>query len=507
MVHRTRESESGSPAPSHRASDNCDESKRKSKSKSKSKSKPRLSGLGSRTIRPVRNIRERRETTFRHPSSVREMQMRTEDSSEIDDVDVDVGSDVDEYLTPPRRRVYAQPYYYHSPDPSPLKRSSQSYYYSPPSSAAASTTHRQYIQQHQQSPPAQKEYPLVLLHCNILPPTLNLPAAIGVPNQEILEEVLPPQYWRRWKLLEEKTGYGSVQDRGVLIAHPQDMYDLLEERLLESLELQRPRLYGGHFLAPEEESEVENKGYDGNDMQRGEEESCTDEEQGETCPDCGRKVVGYSDDDNSGKRKWEIRVFAANGLMKEGAWAAAWKEMEKVDVEVGLWLPSEVRRELERRVSMQDGSTIRYDYDFGERSSSSPLISPKTIPENGIGNSPFIPSMTTPTQDQIDGLYDKPILKHQNPFRPATESQQQADINHQTLLKNYLRILTSDRRNIAIVVLSVLAVVLAVAALRLRVGMPSLFLLDSGPGLWSGSMLSVSQGSGFGKELVKTGDV
>ncbi|KAB8257228.1 fungal-specific transcription factor domain-containing protein [Aspergillus pseudonomiae] len=179
-------------------------------------------------------------SVFRKSSSVRAMQMHTEDEGD------------GEYLTPPKRRGG----HHMSDGSSQLKRSS---YYSPTGLVAKQKS--------------QKDYPLVLLHCNLLPPSLPIPGLVDYPDQKLLREVLPPEYWRRWKLLEEKIGSVVLRERGVLISHPEDMYDLLEERLLESLELQRPRFDHGHFLG-HEETDTDR------DSQFTAEESATDDEQG-----------------------------------------------------------------------------------------------------------------------------------------------------------------------------------------------------------------------------------
>ncbi|KMU82467.1 hypothetical protein CIHG_00249 [Coccidioides immitis H538.4] len=132
------------------------------------------------------------------------------------------------------------------------------------------------------------------------------------------------------------------RDRAVLISHPQEAYDVLEERLLESLELIRPRLAYGHFFGSED-----GKGSSGDNDSDEESECVIDAGEGAKCRDCGHTVLKNPE---GGERKWEVRIYAANGLMRAGAWAAAWKDMEKVDVEVGLWLPVDIRRDLERRM-------------------------------------------------------------------------------------------------------------------------------------------------------------
>lgn len=390
----------------------------------------------------IRTIRQR-EGAFRKPSSVRAMQMHTED--EADD---------DEYLTPPRRRGGLR-----SPGSSPLKRSP---YYSPTTGKAP--------------PKPKKEYPLVLLHCNLLAPSLPVAGASLPRNQGIVEEMLPVEYWKRWRRLQEKVGSGVTRDRGVLISHPEDLYDMLEERLLESLELQRARLHQGHFLGGEEryhggegdEDGSERGDYDEYCSDR--EESETDGEQGDECPDCGGRVQKH--DSN---RKWEIRVFAANGLMRAGAWAAAWKEMEKVDVEVGLWLPSDVRRSLEKRLA-EEQAVLKEDFD--SRSTFDPTqnyIDPRRLSiqsHSRTGSDPRSfqaspPPKPVPVAMRMDIESDERTLQPEARIEKVDESKKetkQPQIALQTLLINYIRVLAGDRRNIALVLMSILVVFLAIGA-------------------------------------------
>lgn len=373
--------------------------------------------------RAVHTIRQR-EGTFRKPSSVRAMQMHTEDEA-----------DYEYHLTPPKRRgsQRTSDFSIRSAGSSPFKRSP---FYSPTAAAG--------------KPKIKKEYPLVLLHCTLLSPSLPVAGLVAHPDRKkILSEVLPSVYWKRWKLLEEKIGSGILRDRGVLISHPEDMYDLLEERLLESLELQVPRLDHGHFLGRDEtESDREDR--------LAKEDSSTEDE-GDECPDCGGRVLRHNT-----TRKWEVKVFAANGMMRAGAWAAAWKEMEKVDVEVSVWLPSHVRAELEERVA-EDSSHI--DNGFGQ-----PLLQE---PGNIISGPPNL-TLTPAPQKAGSGSHatqhrdrsPSPVTTRHRPQDNKTcESNARKpseEIDLQTLLVNYIRVLANDRRNIAIVFLSVLVVFVAI---------------------------------------------
>ena len=389
---------------------------------------------------PFKNINaiRRREAAFRKPSSVRAMQMHTEDEGD------------DDFLTPPKRRSGARlsDISMRSAGSSPIKRSP---YYSPSGSAS--------------KPKPKKEYPLVLLHCTLLPPSLPIPGLTDTPDQKILREVLPREYWRRWKLLQEKVGSGVVRDRGVLISHPEDMYDLLEDRLLESLELQRPRFDHGHFLGRDEAVSEEEETLPG-------EESATDDEQGEPCPDCGGRVIRHRDTG----RKWEIKVFAANGLMRAGAWAAAWGEMEKVDVEVGLWLPSEVRRELEKRLlenqiyQMETRLPVPQlrgppSSEAGPAFEDEPISAMHHEPQStslesekrrsGILESQAPPDRRPPPSDNIPCQYF---------------STPPAEIDLNTLLVNYARVLASDPRN---VIMGFLAILVAFLVTGSRSGVSS----------------------------------
>lgn len=364
----------------------------------------------------LRTIRQR-EAAFRKPSSVRAMQMHTED--EADD---------DEYLTPPRRRGGMR-----SPGSSPLKRSP---YYSPNASANKPTK-------------VKKEFPLVLLHCNLLAPSLPVLGAAEPQNQRVVEEVLPSIYWKRWRKLQDKVGAGVLRDRGVLISHPEDLYDVLEERLLESLELQRPRLGQGHFLGREDSGD----GSEGEASDRWASE--TDGEQGEECPDCGVRVLRHGD----GNRKWEIKVFAANGLMRAGAWAAAWKEMEKVDVEVGVWLPSDVRRALEKRLAeesaanalLRSSSAVDYKAMF-EADSRRHSVRTHSRMVSDAGSLPASKPPASPAPAAVE------------PGGPQTGHGKQSDVALQTLVINYIRVLASDKRNVALVIMSALVVFLAIGS-------------------------------------------
>lgn len=360
-----------------------------------------------------------RNSPFRHPSSVKAIQMQTEDEED------------EEVMSPSRRRAMFRG----SPTSirslgSPLLR--RHGYHS-----AGNTPKR--------SSPIKRENPLVLLHCTILQPTVNLGPDMALPDRQILEKVLPAQYARRWKLLEEKiSGSGLLRDRGLLIQHPQEDYGLLEERLLESLELQKPRLENGHYNN-HEASDSENESSEEKS------EQSPSEDKG-SCMDCGCHV-NHRDD----RRKWDVKFYAANGLMKEGAWTAAWKEIERVDVQISLWLPYEVKSEVEKKIKEEIAVAAEME-----------KMKAAELTVNGPQ-----PSQNIVSQDEIDGLDDKrdikalPRPKTQtaerdiSAYRHARTRKRNQDPDLYTLIINSIRVLASDKRNI-ITVISMLIAVLAV---------------------------------------------
>lgn len=184
-----------------------------------------------------------------------------------------------------------------------------------------------------------KEYPLILLHVTVLPLQWKYSHAMNAEVPESLKNIRDS-----WKLLQNKLG-DTVLERGVLLAHPQDSYEVLEERLLEALELPvRPRakiLKCGHYMGPTD-SDVQSS-----DEELGESWAVEKREDRNWCDVCRRSVrledIGVADLD----KRFVIKIYASNGLMRAGAWAAAWREMERVDVEIEPFIEVDLHAELE----------------------------------------------------------------------------------------------------------------------------------------------------------------
>ena len=277
-----------------------------------------------------------------------------------------------------------------------------------------------------------KEHPLVLLHVTLLPIPL-------VYSQEIMESVLPPSILENWKLLQEKAT-DTVLERGILIPHPKEDYDLLEERLLESLELKIPRILKcGHFhLSPEEEADVLA-------------ESDHEEDLGDAdiCLDCGRRIRdGRYGSAGTGSKRWDIKLFAANGLMRAGAWSAAWREMERVDVEILPWMEEDMKRELELRREEEDRAKVE------AREEGVGGLDDERLREIYGGDS----------QAYVDGLVD---TSHLHAPTTAQRTPQKAPRLRQEdeplwdLFRDYVYHAAQDRRNVAIFLLSILVMFLS----------------------------------------------
>lgn len=181
-----------------------------------------------------------------------------------------------------------------------------------------------------------KQEPLVLLHVTVLPLTWSHARAIS--SQDVPASLQGVK--ENYRLLHEKLG-DTVLERGILLPHPQDSYEVLEERLLEALELPvHPRariLKCGHYMGPETpSSDEEGTALDTQIRDR------------KWCDICEREVkIEGSGMDGKAETRFRVKVYASNGLMRAGAWAAAWREMERVDVELEPYVESRLVGELE----------------------------------------------------------------------------------------------------------------------------------------------------------------
>jgi len=188
-----------------------------------------------------------------------------------------------------------------------------------------------------------KELPLVLLHVTVLPLQWAYSHLMSSPDvPESLQGVKAS-----WRFLHDKLG-DTVLERGILLPHPQDSYEVLEERLLEALELPvRPRariLKCGHYMGPLD-SETPSSDEESGNVEYFRRGPGTDRK---WCDICGREVR-LEDGGVMSKegQRFRVKIYASNGLMRAGAWAAAWREMERVDVEIEPFVDVGLHAELE----------------------------------------------------------------------------------------------------------------------------------------------------------------
>ncbi|KFY37971.1 hypothetical protein V495_06823 [Pseudogymnoascus sp. VKM F-4514 (FW-929)] len=197
---------------------------------------------------------------------------------------------------------------------------------------------------------AKEEHPLVLLHVTVLPLHWQHAQIMDTAPPDVLSKDLLAVR-ESWKLLQEKLG-DTVFERGVLLPHPQDSYETLEERLCAALELpMRPRakiLACGHYVGPStafSDSEVSSsETSDSEDL----DSVVSNSAKSLWCDICCRDVRFGKYDSMPGRQKksFKVKLFASNGLMGAGAWAACWREMERVDVEITPWVEAAAAKEI-----------------------------------------------------------------------------------------------------------------------------------------------------------------
>ncbi|KAK3343662.1 hypothetical protein B0T25DRAFT_554895 [Lasiosphaeria hispida] len=207
---------------------------------------------------------------------------------------------------------------------------------------------------------SRKEAPLILLHVTLLPlrwmwgDVLNgLDTVIGKalddtkPAYEASEQLRTLR--DAWRELQDCVG-DTVLERGVLLAHPQNDFEVLEERLLEALELPLRRrariLECGHYLGPANIVNDDDESDDGYASETG-----RVKEKKHWCNTCKGEI---SYEDLGPGKVFRVKVYASNGLMRAGAWEACWKDMERVDVDVEPIVEPAVQGELERLAALQN---------------------------------------------------------------------------------------------------------------------------------------------------------
>lgn len=320
-----------------------------------------------------------------------------------------------------------------------------------------------------------------------------------------------------WSQLQDRMG-DTTCERGILLPHPQNDYEVLEERLLEALELPLRRrariLECGHYLGPANEMDMLD------DMDSDEEYDDEDanvvvhslNDKTHWCTTC-RSDIRY---DSLGAGKvFRVKVYASNGLMKAGAWDTCWKEMERVDVEIEplvelstqhelARLQTEQERKLDQEHALELRRSLAQEEEYGlpedeheevpameeepsyleEQAQPEPTPQPHVesdIPPASPGEARRLrdeerfreiyghtPSATHPEPDSPD----PPFSAHASPPSPSVEAFERRQERARTaqplksaslpeLLFESVRVLLQDRKNVVILVMGLLVAMLA----------------------------------------------
>lgn len=206
---------------------------------------------------------------------------------------------------------------------------------------------------HEQRTP-QRTGPIVLLHITLLP------CSSPEYSAKSMKELAPAYITENWRLLQEKLT-DTVLERGLLISHPGNEFDLLEERVLETLDLCPPRITAcGHYYGSGSDSDSGNDSGvadlrgDSKQVRAIFSSSLEEEEEEDVCHQCCQHMHLPGKGIGAGSHKWDVKIFAANGLMKAAAWSAACSDMERVDVEIEPWMPDDVKRALDARLEEEE---------------------------------------------------------------------------------------------------------------------------------------------------------
>ena len=205
-------------------------------------------------------------------------------------------------------------------------------------------------------------------------------------------------------MLKDKLG-DTVLQRGVLIPHPQDSFEMLDERLCAALELpHRPRakiLDCGHYVGPsallvDEVSDEES--FDSEDSES-EDDDFRDPPDNTWCDVCEKDVhFGKMNKLNRLPRKksFKVKVYASNGLMGSGAWNMSWREMEKVDVEIEPAVEPSFNMEIGELFDMAMATRQQQDevYEEDQAMESPQIVVEEVQPEVVTHHEPVTPAPT-----------------------------------------------------------------------------------------------------------------
>ncbi|KAK5685278.1 hypothetical protein LTS10_003356 [Elasticomyces elasticus] len=289
-------------------------------------------------------------------------------------------------------------------------------------------------------------------------------AAVVLPwSQGAVQDLLPERVRADVQLLRSKVTE-TMLARGLLIPHPREEYELLEERLLETMELKDERVTKcGHFRGDSARDSVLSASSDegeGSDSGLGSsvEGSVVD---ADVCSTCSCVIKTSKAGVSSGKGRWSIRVYAANGLMRASAWAAAWNEMESVDVEILPWVDEETRKLLHERSERDARDEALREFEDNARQLE---VRQSHLEKQKYSEVAQTESICPPKVDRTwdegsklsnDATASSNLKRSQPNDLPQVYSPSQIPLS--VLLKNYAILLARDPRNVVIFFLGLLA--------------------------------------------------
>ena len=362
----------------------------------------------------------------------------------------------------------------------------------------------QYSPKRKSTPPrfkSRQEAPLVLLHVTLLP--LRWMWGDLVNDLDLVDMSEQAKTLRNsWRILQDRVG-DTVIERGILLGHPQNDYEVLEERLLEALDLpvrRRARILEcGHYLGPSNESTIVEEEESDDEYGKQQQQSSTKRHWCTTC----KSEIRY--DSLGGDKVFRVKVYASNGLMRAGAWEACWKEMERVDVELEPVVEPSLQDEIVRLAAAQQEREVAQEqeeaenakeaasqYEEHQRSEerfefrSSPISSPEPVRHGSrasyrrhrdermresYGQSPLPPeSPPRGPSPQPDSYAHSPPPPPRPPQQPEPQPEKQRETRRggyqsaslPELLWQSVRVLMQDRKNVVIVALSLFVLLLSV---------------------------------------------
>lgn len=333
--------------------------------------------------------------------------------------------------------------------------------------------------------------PLVLLHVTLLP--------LRWPWGDLLDSVRPNELSEAgkalreaWRQLQDRVG-DTVCDRGILLPHPQNDFEVLEERLLEAVELPLRRrariLECGHYLGPANDMSL-TEDMDSEDDEEYEARLAAEQSKTHWCGTC-HSEIRY---DSLGEgRVFRTKVYASNGLMKAGAWDACWKQMERVDVEVEPIVDELVLDELEHLAAEQSARLDEEHELEGERSMYDVTTPHATTfssppPEPAYEETPLSEDRRMRDEERLREIYGQSpppeaepstappaprpedFIAPETPPSPTVEAMERRESRRQTyksaslpeLVLAAVKVLLQDRKNVAIALLAFIVMMLAV---------------------------------------------